>query len=150
MRNALCKGGSDVTAFQPNETCKKKEEVDMSYDWGPHYIVPSVVLGSYSGNVVLRENFNEDLLSKEMETLGISGPIIKISNPWYFRKKNTETWIMIGESDDKHEDFRIRWDTTLLENGQYELMGLMHVFVRTDSEEMAIARQNVVEVTVKN
>lgn len=122
----------------------------MSYDWGPHYIIPSEVLESYSGNVVLRENYDEELLHKEMEALGISGPITKINNPWYFRKKNTESWIMIGESSDKQEDFRVRWDTSDLANGQYEVMGLMHAFIRIDSEEIAIARQNVVEVTVIN
>jgi len=122
----------------------------MSYDWGPHYIIPSAVLESYSGNVVLRENFDEELLHKEMEALGISGSITKINNPWYFRKKNTESWIMIGESSDKHEDFRVRWDTTGLKNGQYEVMGLMHAFIRIGSEEIAIARQNVVEVTITN
>ena len=122
----------------------------MSYDWGPHYIVPSTVLQSYSGNVVLRENFDEELLHKDMESLGVSGSITRVTNPWYYRKKNMESWIMIGESNDKHEDFRVRWDTTGLKNGQYEVMGLMHVFIKTDSEEIAIARQNVVQVTVKN
>ncbi|HUU64138.1 MAG TPA: hypothetical protein VMX96_09525 [Dehalococcoidia bacterium] len=122
----------------------------MSYDWGPHYIVPSEVLRSYSGNVALRENFDEDLLGKELEELSISGSITKITNPWYYRKKNTDTWIKIGESNDRHEDFRTRWDTTHFENGKYEVMGLMHVFIKKDGEEIAIARQNVVEVTVEN
>jgi hypothetical protein len=122
----------------------------MSYDWGPRYIVPSEVLASYSGNVVLREDFDEELLHKEMESLGVSGPITRVANPWYYRKKNTDTWIKIGESDDKREDFRIRWDTSNLANGQYEIMGLMHVFIKQDGEQVAIARQNVVEVTVEN
>ena len=122
----------------------------MSYDWGPHYIVPSEVLRSYSGNVVLRENFDEELLHKEMEALGVSGPITRVTNPWYYRQKNTDTWIKIGESDNKHEDFRLRWDTSDLTNGQYEVMGLMHVFIKQDGEQVAIARQNVVEVTVEN
>ena len=122
----------------------------MSYDWGPHYIVPSEILESYSGNVVLRENFDEELLQKEMESLGVSGPITRVTNPWYYRKKNTDTWIKIGESDDKSEDFRIRWDTNNLAKGQYEIMGLMHVFIKQDGEQVASARQNVVEVTVEN
>jgi hypothetical protein len=29
-------------------------------------------------------------------------------------------------------------------------MGLMHVFVKRDGEERAIARENIVEVTVEN
>ena len=31
----------------------------MSYNWGPHYIVPSEVLKKYSGNVVLREELDD-------------------------------------------------------------------------------------------
>ena len=48
------------------------------------------------------------------------------------------------------KNFPVKWDTTKLENGQYEVMGLMHVFVKKGREEKGIARQNVVEVTVKN
>jgi hypothetical protein len=122
----------------------------MSYNWGPYYIVPSEALKSYSGGVRLREEFNEDLLRKELEEFGISGHIVRVTNPWYYRRKNTDTWIKIGESDDVHENFPVRWDTTNLENGQYEVMGLMHVFVKKDGEEIAIARENIVEVTVDN
>ena len=122
----------------------------MSYNWGPHYIVPSEVLKKYSGNVLLREEFDEDLVSKELEELGLTGPIVRVTNPWYYRKKNTDTWIKIGESDNRSENFPVRWDTTKLENGQYEILGLMHVFVKKGAEERAIARENVVEVTVEN
>jgi len=122
----------------------------MAYNWGPHYIVPSEVLKTYSGAVRLREELDEDLLRKELEELGLLGPIVRVANPWYYRKKNTDTWIKIGESEDRQENFPVRWDTTGLENGQYEVLGLMHVFVRKDSEEKAIARQNVAEVTVEN
>ena len=90
------------------------------------------------------------MLHKELESLNRLGPIMKITNPWYYRKKNTATWIKIGKSDDHHENFRTRWDTLSLENGQYEVMGLMHVFVRKDAAEIAIARQNTVEITVRN
>jgi hypothetical protein len=122
----------------------------MTYNWGPHYIVPSEALKSYSGNVRLREEFDEDLLRQELEKLDMSGPIFRVTNPWYCRKKNTDTWVKIGESDDIHENFPVRWDTTGLENGQYEIMGLMHVFVKKGDEERAIARENIVEVTVEN
>ena len=37
----------------------------MSYNWGPYYIVPTDVLKSYSGAVVLREEFDEELLRNE-------------------------------------------------------------------------------------
>ncbi len=122
----------------------------MPYNWGPRYIVPSEVTKSYSGAIRLREEFDEDLLRKELEELGLDKPVARINNPWYYRKKNTDTWIMIGESDDQSENFPIRWDTTPLENGKYELMGLMHVFVKGKGEEQAIARVNIVEVTVEN
>ncbi len=122
----------------------------MSYNWGPHYIVPSGVLKSYSGGVRLREELDEDMLRKELAELSLSGPIERVSNPWYYRKKNTGTWIKIGESDNRRENFPVRWDTTNLENGQYEIMGLMHVFVKKGAEEKAIARENIVEVTVEN
>ena len=122
----------------------------MSYNWGPYYLVPSKVLKSYSGTVRLREELDEDLLRKELEAMGLSGPIVRVSNPWYFRKKNEDTWIKVGESDDRQENFPVRWDTTNLENGQYEIMGLMHVYVKAGDEEKAIARQNIVEVTVEN
>lgn len=122
----------------------------MSYNWGPRYIVPTEAFKSYSGAVRLREELDEDLLHKELAELELSGPILRITNPWYYRKKGSETWIKIGESDDRHENFPVRWDTTNLENGQYEVMGLMHVFVKKGAEEIAIARENIVEVTVMN
>jgi len=89
-------------------------------------------------------------LHKELEELGITGPILRATNPWYYRKKNTDTWIKVGESADRRQNFPVRWDTTNLENGQYEILGLMHVFVRKNGEEKAITRENVVEVTVEN
>ena len=122
----------------------------MSHNWGPHYIVPTEVFESYSGVVMLREEFDEDLLHKELEELGLSGHIERVTNPWYCRKKNTDTWIKIGESGEIERNFPVKWDTTQLANGQYEVMGLMHVFVKKGREETGIARQNVVEVTVKN
>ena len=122
----------------------------MSYNWGPHYIVPSEVLKKYSGNVLLREEFDEALLHKELEELALTGPIVRVTNPWYYRKKNADTWIKIGESQNRQENFPVRWDTANLENGRYEILGLMHVFVKKGGEEKAIARENIVEVTVEN
>lgn len=124
----------------------------MSYNWGPHYIVPSESLKSYSGGVLLREEYDESLLNKELEELGFSGRIVRVNNPWYYRKKDSETWIQIGESQDKGSNFAVRWDTTPLENGQYEIMGLMHVHTEKPGDEKgkAIARENIVEVTVQN
>ncbi len=122
----------------------------MSYNWGPNYIIPSEVIKSYSGIVSLRENLNEELLSKELVEMGVKGPIVKITNPWYYRKKGATTWIKIGESENKDENFAQRWETLGLANGHYEIMGLMHVFAKKNGTEIAIARQNVVEVKVEN
>lgn len=122
----------------------------MSYNWGPHYLVPSDTLKSYSGGVRLREEFDQELLHKELQEMGFKGSISRIVNPWYYRKNGTDTWIKIGESQDRQENFPVRWDTTELENGQYQVMGLMHVFIKGEGEEKAIARENIVEVTVQN
>jgi hypothetical protein len=122
----------------------------MSHNWGPHFIVPSEVFEDYSGAVLLREEFDEALLNKELGDLGITGHVVRVTNPWYYRKKNTDTWIKIGESDNIDENFPVSWDTTALANGQYEVMGLMHVFVKKGNDERGIARQSVVEITVKN
>jgi hypothetical protein len=101
----------------------------MSYNWGPRYIVPSEVLKKYSGSVLLREELDEELLEKELAALGLTGPVLRITNPWYYRRKDA---------------------TSGLKNGQYQILGLMHVFVKKDGEETAIARENVVEVTIEN
>ena len=122
----------------------------MSHNWGPYFLVPSEAIKEYSGHVQLRERLDEDLLSKELHELNMSGSIVKISNPWYFRKKGEDTWIKIGESDALKENFPVSWDTTQLDNGEYEVLGLMHVFVKEGDTEHAIARQNIVNITVKN
>jgi len=120
----------------------------MPYNWGPYYLVPTRSLKTYSGSVLLREQYDEELLRKELEELELPGRIVRVSNPWYFRKKGTDSWIKVGESEDKDQNFAVRWDTSGLPNGQYEILGMMHVFV--SSGELAIARQNIVEVRVRN
>jgi len=120
------------------------------YNWGPTFIVPSEVLSKLSGIVRLREEFDEELLDKELGALGIAGVIEKVTNPWYYRRKGTETWVKVGESEDKADSFGVTWDTSKIENGTYEVLGLMHVFVRKNGSHHAIARQNIVEVTVQN
>ena len=122
----------------------------MSYNWGPHYIVPTTAIKTYSGHVLLREDFNDDLWNKELAELKLTGPITKAVNPWYFRKKGATTWIKIGESSNRKDNFSVSWDTTDLENGQYEVFGMMHISIKKGTKEHAIARENVVEVTVKN
>ena len=122
----------------------------MSVNWGPHFIVPSETLRAFSGKVLLRESFDEELLKKELEGLGYSGAPFRATNPWYYRKKDSDTWIKIGESADRHSDFSVQWDTTALDNGAYQILGLMHVFVKKADEEFTVARQNIVDVSIEN
>ena len=122
----------------------------MSFNWGPHYIVPTEALKTYSGNVNLRETLDGELLEKDMEALGFPVQVARIVNPWYYRKKGAGTWIKIGESDDRARNFAVSWDTTKLENGQYEVLGLMHAMVHGGDEEAIIARENTIEVTIEN
>lgn len=122
----------------------------MSYNWGPFFIVPSEKTGTFSGRVVLRERYDEELLKKELEGLGYSGVPFKASNPWYYRKKGDDTWIKIGESDDRENWFSVPWDTSTLENGRYQVLGLMHVLIRERDKEFIICRQNIADVEVKN
>lgn len=122
----------------------------MSHNWGPYFIVPSKALTEYSGHVQLREQLDEDLLAKDLLGLNMSGSIKKITNPWYFRRKGADTWIKIGESEAIADNFPVSWDTTRLENGEYEVLGLMHVMVKAGDKEHTIARQNIVDITIKN
>ena len=122
----------------------------MSYEWGPQFIVPSETLRSFSGRTQLREELNDELLRKELDSLGFTGPVVRIVNPWYVRKVGEQTWIKIGESSDRSANFPVSWDTTAFANGAYEVLGFMHVFAKDGEREHVIARQNVVEVEVKN
>jgi hypothetical protein len=122
----------------------------MSENWGPHFIVPVDELTTYSGVILLREELDRELLNKDLLGLNLLAPVARIINPWYYRKKGSSTWIKIGESDDEENRFPVRWDTTGLDNGEYEVMGFMHVFVKHGGRETAIARQNIVQVMVKN
>ena len=45
----------------------------MAFNWGPHFIVPSENLRAFSGKVLLRETFDEDLLKKELHDPGYGG-----------------------------------------------------------------------------
>jgi hypothetical protein len=119
-------------------------------NWGPHFIVPTGTRGKYSGAISLRETLDKELLVKELAELGLPRKVLKITNPWYYRKKGTETWIKVGESDDEARNFPVTWDTTRLANGQYEILGLMHVFVGNGAIQGVIARQGITPLTVEN
>jgi len=122
----------------------------MSINWGPHFIVPSETLKTFSGRVLLRETFDEDLLKKELRELGYEGDPMRATNPWYCRKRGTETWIKIGESAEKKDNLAVSWDTTRLENGEYQVFGLMRVWVTKDRQELIVARENIVDVVIEN
>ena len=85
-----------------------------------------------------------------MEELGFEGYPIRGTNPWYCRKRGTETWIKIGESAEKKDNFAVSWDTTKIENGECQVLGLMHVWIRKDGQEFVVARENIVDVVVEN
>jgi len=38
----------------------------------------------------------------------------------------------------------------MLVNGEYQVLGLMHVWVKKDSREFVVARENIVDVVVEN
>lgn len=122
----------------------------MSYNWGPHFIVPSETLRTFSGRILLREDLDESLLRKDLDSMGLTGSVVRISNPWYIRLTGEDTWLKVGESDDQSSNFPVTWDTTQVENGNYEVLGLMHVFVKQEHQQAVVARQNFVQVTVKN
>ncbi len=146
----------------------------IQYDWGPHYLVPSKALLTYSGSVLLREEFSVELLRKQMDERGLSGSIARMRNLWFYRKKYSKEWIKIGESNDILGNFSVSWDTNNLENGQYEIAGLMlavvdclkweevtlanggyekwykPLLVKKHLEKWIIGGPNIVEVTVEN
>jgi len=122
----------------------------MSFNWGPQHIVPTETLKTYSGHIQLRETLDGELLEKDLETLGMPLQVMRIVTPWYYRMKGEETWIKIGESDDRERHFAVSWDTTGLHNGQYEILTLMHVTVHGGEQPSTIARENMIEVTVEN
>jgi hypothetical protein len=151
----------------------------MQYDWGPHYIVPSKALTDYGGCVVLRETYDEELLRKQLNERRLSAAqLLKITNLWFYRKKNDGEWTKIGESDNIKGNFAVRWDTTTLANGPYEIIGFMQAFVRQETptkyqqitlsrgefesfgyrpvlvkkhlEKRVIGGQNITEINIKN
>lgn len=122
----------------------------MDYNWGPSFIMPSETLRDFSGRVLLRDEYNEELLRKELAELGCGNQPFHVTNPWYYRRKNTESWFKIGESSDRQSHFSVPWDTRSVENGEYEVLGFMHVSAKKGSEEFVVTRQNIVDVSVEN
>ena len=123
----------------------------MAKSWGPYLMVSSSLSKANSKKVILNESFNFDLLRQELISAGLPLEIVKVSNPWYYRRKYNARWLKIGESSDIENDFPVEWDITGLEVGRYEVMGLMHMFGEEDClEKLVTVGQNIAEVTVKN
>ncbi len=122
----------------------------MSNNWGPHFIVPSEKLRTFSGRILLREYLDEEILRKDLDSMGLSGAVVRITNPWYVRRTGEQTWLKVGESEDQSANFPVSWDTSHIENGAYEILGFMHVFVKQGGQQSVVSRQNIVEVTVTN
>ena len=123
----------------------------MAGIWGPYCIVPSILRKTSFGSTILRETFDYDILRQELIADGLPLEVVKVRNLQYYRKKNSDTWLMIGESDDIENHFPVEWDISKLENDYYEVMGLMHVFVEEGvSEKTTIVRQNIAEVSIQN
>lgn len=118
--------------------------------WGPQFIVPTVSMKTYCGCVLLRENFDNDLLNKELQASRIPGHPVGYNNCWYIRKKGTRGWIKVGESSDRLRDFGIRLDTTEFPNGPYQVMGFMNVRVKTERDELIYSAQNIADFEIKN
>ncbi len=118
--------------------------------WGPQFLVPTIAIKKYYGCVVLRENYNDELLKKDLEDLNISGYPVGVSNSWFIRKKGIQTWIKIGESSNRQMDYAVRFDSTEFKNGTYQILGFMNVKVKTEDREITISRQNMADFEIKN
>ncbi len=123
----------------------------MSENWGPYFIVPSLLRKTVSGSTVLGDSFDDSLLRQELIANCLPLDVVKVKNPWFYRKKNSDSWLMIGESDNIEDNFPVEWDFSRLQNGSYEVMALMQVFVEEGvSEKAVVARQNIAGVTVQS
>ncbi len=119
-------------------------------NWGPHFIATADASRILSGRVQLREEIDEGLLRRELDSMGLSGPILRIMNQWFIRKVGENTWRQLGASDERSSGFRVLWDSSSVENGDYEVLEQMNVFVKAGSQQQVVARTNTVKVAVNN
>jgi hypothetical protein len=113
-------------------------EVMPMENWGPYLMIPTVCKKSAGGKVQLRESLDAGLLRQELISQGLPLEVIRINNPWLFRKKGAGAWFFIGESDDIEDDFSTDWDITLLPSGTYEITGAMKVTIAEGIEEQSV------------
>jgi hypothetical protein len=130
---------------------KNEREVLMPKNWGPYFMVSSSLKKTNLGKVALHEAFDYDLLRQELITAGLPLEIVRVNNPWYYRKKNTDKWLTIGESSDMENNFLVEWDISTLENGSYEIMASMQVIAEENClENIVTIGQCIAEVAVRD
>jgi len=119
-------------------------------NWGTHFTASSDASRTFSGRILLKEELDEALLRHELDELGLAGPIVKIMNQWYIRRVGQDTWLQVGESDEKASSFPVQWDSATVENGDYEVLEQMNVFVKVGHQHKVVARTNTLRVAVNN
>ncbi|TFH36259.1 MAG: hypothetical protein E4G93_02455 [Dehalococcoidia bacterium] len=118
--------------------------------WGARLTMTSDISRTFSGRILLREDVDEAQIRRDLDSLGLVGPIVGMANHWYIRKVGQETWMQIGESHDKASSFPVQWNSDTVENGDYEVLEQINVFVKAGSQQKVLARTNTVRVTVDN
>ncbi len=119
-------------------------------NWATHFTASSDTSRTFSGRILLREEIDEALIRRTLDQLGLMGPIVKIKNQWFIRKVGEDTWLQVGESDEKASSFPVQWDSSTVQNGDYELLEQMNVFVKAGNEQKVVSRTNTLKVAVNN
>lgn len=119
-------------------------------NWGTHFTASSDTSRTFSGRILLREDLDEAQLRRDLDQLGLAGPIVKVMNQWYIRRVGENTWLQLGESDEKASSFPVQWDSSTVENGDYEVLEEMKVFVKAGHQQRVVARTNTMRVAVNN
>lgn len=121
-----------------------------SVNWGPQFFVPTVAIKKYCGLVLFRGNLNEELLKKELESIKLEGYPTAYAICWYIRHKGTQSWIKIGESFNRINDFGVRLDTAEFEDGTYQILGFLSVTIHTEKREYVVSRQSIADFEIKH
>ncbi len=118
--------------------------------WGPHFIAIPDESRILSGKVLFKEDVDEGILRRELDSIGLSGPIVKIMNEWFIRKIGQDTWLQLGASDQRALNFPLHWDSSSVENGDYEVLEQMNVYVKEGSQHHVVSRTHTVRVAINN
>ncbi len=119
-------------------------------NWGPHFVATSEASRILSGRILLKENVDEGLLRRDLDSMGLSGPVVQIMNNWYIRSVGQNTWLQVGTSDRRDASFPVLWDSASVANGDYEVLEQMNVVVKHGSNQQVVARMNTVKVAIQN